>query len=386
MRGQWLYAHHPDASRDPAAGRRRTRAARRRCSAQAWRWRRRPSPAPRRATLRAPSATRRRDGTSPRFAEMRVAPRSCQQLWRDASSFATTASPPPSPPPSSALQRPAPPPLTAAPDRRSGLESCSALSAPTCRLRRRWPTRFASATRCRRRRRCGRRTGPSSSRSASGASRCARPLRARRVREGGPTGPLLPCSPWRVARRCPDTLSQSGHPLRPHSDPAGGWHRLGRGERREAAVWAGARVDVRRGALETLDADRASWYSGEHSRPHLVARARPRGAGVQCTRLCYSRAVCSLTSGARLLRAGLGAQAEQEGGEWPRGKGRRLESGRERWGCGAHAPPPSHCGDRHPISGRVQGEPRLRQALARRRLGGLAHACARAARRRRGRR
>lgn len=193
-------------------------------------------------------------------------------------------------------------------------------------------------------------------------------------------------SPWRVARRCPDTLSQSGHPLGPHSDPAGGWHRLGRGERREAAVWAGARVDVRRGALETLDADRASWYSGEHSRPHLVARARPRGAGVQCTRLCYSRAVCSLTSGARLLRAGLGAQAEQEGGEWPRGKGRRLESGRERWGCGAHAPPPSHCGDRHPISGRVQGEPRLRQALARRRLGGLAHACARAARRRRGRR
>ena len=303
----------------------------------------------------------------------------CQQLRHNSFAAALAA----------ALLRPptpAPPPLTAAPDRRSGLESCSALSAPTCRLRRRWPTRFASATRCRRRRRCGRRTGPSSSRSASGASRCARPLRARRVREGGPTGPLLPCSPWRVARRCPDTLSQSGHPLRPHSDPAGGWHRLGRGERREAAVWAGARVDVRRGALETLDADRASWYSGEHSRPHLVARARPRGAGVQCTRLCYSRAVCSLTSGARLLRAGLGAQAEQEGGEWPRGKGRRLESGRERWGCGARAPPPSHCGDRHPISGRVQGEPRLRQALARRRLGGLAHACARAARRRRGRR
>lgn len=278
MRGQWLYAHHPDASRDPAAGRRRTRAARRRCSAQAWRWRRRPSPAPRRATLRAPSATRRRDGTSPRFAEMRVAPRSCQQLWRDASSFATTASPPPSPPPSSALQRPAPPPLTAAPDRRSGLESCSALSAPTCRLRRRWPTRFASATRCRRRRRCGRRTGPSSSRSASGASRCARPLRARREREGGPTGPLLPCSPWRVARRCPDTLSQSGHPLGPHSDPAGGWHRLGRGERREAAVWAGARVDVRRGALETLDADRASWYSGKTSSRSSCTPTRRRSA------------------------------------------------------------------------------------------------------------
>jgi len=210
VRGQWLYAHHPDASRDPAAGRRRTRAARRRCSAQAWRWRRRPSPAPRRATLRAPSATRRRDGTSPRFAEMRVAPRSCQQLWRDASSFATTASPPPSPPPSSALQRPAPPPLTAAPDRRSGLESCSALSAPTCRLRRRWPTRFASATRCRRRRRCGRRTGPSSSRSASGASRCARPLRARREREGEPP-PALGVS--HVGARIPSPKVGT------HSDP-----------------------------------------------------------------------------------------------------------------------------------------------------------------------